>query len=123
MKRLKILLSVLVLALYFFSCTEKKGLLPVAPVTASNPCDSIKYSKDIQPILTLNCAISGCHDGTSMSVHYGVFTSWNTTVVKVNDLTFANRVITVHDMPAPSGLSQSDIQTIKCWLDKGALNN
>jgi len=99
------------------ACEYKKGLAP-KPVeeVAASPCDSVKYSADIQPLLNTYC--TGCHSGSPD------FTNYAGTKAKVDDGTFKNRVITIKDMPQTGGpISQANLDKIQCWLDKGAPNN
>lgn len=107
----------------FVSCDKKIAKIapPSAPVTASF-CDSIKYTKYIKPIITKNCAYSGCHiSGFS----YGDFTSYSGVKLKVDNSLFKTRVFDspLNPMPPSGQLSQSQRDSIKCWLDKGAPNN
>lgn len=106
-------------------------------------------SEDVQPILTANCAFSGCHAGASpaqgMSLAAGQ-TFANTVNVPANQLQTMDR-IEPNDptqsylvrkiegtqaaaggsgsrMPLNAGaLSQSDITTIREWVTAGAQNN
>lgn len=118
-------LSLVIGVVIVFACDYKKGLLPpvAPPIAAGSPCDTVKYSAHIQPILTTNCAIPLCHDGTQIAV----FTSYAGTSASVSNTTaatgFVSRVITLHNMPAPHGLPASQIAIIKCWVDAGAKNN
>lgn len=105
-----------ILALTVFSCVNKVGLPPKEVAVTPDACDSIKYSVDIQPLLSARCA--GCH---SASPNFAVYAD---TKAKVDDGTFKNRVITLKDMPLGGpALSQSELDKIQCWLDKGAPNN
>jgi len=115
------IISVLIVAAaFFYSCDKKVGLLPKAaaspPITGS-ACDSIKYSVDIQPILTANC--NSCHP----SLGPGLFSSYAGTKAKVDDGKFVLRILQIKDMPQGSSLSASDLSKIQCWIDAGAPNN
>lgn len=105
-----------IVALVVVSCVNKVGLPPQEVAVTPDACDSIKYSVDIQPLLSSRCA--GCH---SSSPNFAVYAD---TKSKVDDGTFKNRVITLKDMPLGGpALSQSELDKIQCWLDKGAPNN
>ena len=123
MKKRNLVLGVIFAAIIILACDRKKGLLPVVvPVVSGTPCDTVKYSAHIQPILTSNCATTFCHDGTQTAV----LTSYAGTKASVNDVSvngFVSRAIALHNMPAPLGLPQSQINLIKCWVDAGAKNN
>ena len=123
MKKVHYFICTLTLALAFiYSCDKKIGLLPkeslitTPPITGS-ACDSIKYSVDIQPILTANCA--SCHPANSK----GDFTNYVGTKVKVTDGTFVTRVLVNKDMPPFGALSATDRSKIQCWIDNGSPNN
>jgi hypothetical protein len=56
----------LVIAIVFYSCVYRNAedIAPVVDCTSVIP-DTVSFSKNIQPILTSNCAISNCHSGSS----------------------------------------------------------
>lgn len=111
-KNLFFLCSLAVALNLIFSCDKKIGYLPKA-----GPCDSVKYSTDIQPILTANC--NACHP----TLIFADFSNYDGTKAKVDDGKFALRVLNLKDMPLGIPLSQGDLEKIQCWLDKGAPNN
>lgn len=104
--------------LFAMACENKKGLLPEpAPAPTPSAYDSIKYSTDIQPILTNYCTF--CHSSAPVD-----FTNYAGAKLKVDDGTFKNRVLIAKDMPQIGGpISQADLDKLQCWLDKGAPNN
>jgi hypothetical protein len=104
------------------SCLKKKAnkIITTQVVTTTNQCDTTSFAKHIQPILKNSCNLSSCH-GPSLSGR-GDFSTYNTTKIKVDDGTFKNRVITLKNMP-PSGLTTTEYNLIKCWVDKGTPNN
>lgn len=105
-----------IVALIVVSCVNKIGLPPKEVVVTPDACDSIKYSVDIQPILTSRCA--GCHTSAPD------FTNYAGAKEKVDDGTFKNRVITLKDMPLGGpALSQTELDRIQCWINNGAPNN
>lgn len=121
MNALKIIL-ILVSFLFFVSCEKKVGKIQTTN-TSANVCDSIKYTKHIKPIIITNCAAnSNCHvSGFGM----GDFTSYPGLKIKIDDGSFKLRVFDSpnNPMPASGMLSQSKLDSIKCWLDKGSPNN
>ena len=123
MNALKIIL-ILVSFLFFVSCEKKVGKAEVSITTASaNFCDSINYSKHIKPIIISNCSSnSGCHVS---DFNKGDFTSYSGLKTKINDGSFKLRVFdSPNDPMPPSGtLAPSKLDSIKCWLEKGAPNN
>lgn len=97
-------------------------------VISANPCDStsdVSYSADISPILTANCAISGCHAGSTPQngIHLGVYSD-------VRQVARDGRLAgTITGSPGPqmppsgSPLSSAQIDLIKQWIAAGACQN
>ncbi|MBK9731416.1 MAG: hypothetical protein IPO83_09020 [Chitinophagaceae bacterium] len=94
--------------------------------------DSVYFEKDVLPILTSNCAMSGCHDAETQAEDVNL-TSY-TSVMNTSDVEPFNpgnsklyKVITtsdVDDRMPPSGdpLTASQIAIIEKWINQGALN-
>ena len=135
MNKFRILLAGTAGILFFaitISCDKKVGKTKVEEVTpppVAGFCDSITYNKHIKKIITANCAIPTCHvPGGGGS---GDFTSFSVLSSKVSSGLFKARVFDLPAgdpsiMPPPSNggkLAQSKLDSIKCWLDKGALND
>jgi hypothetical protein len=94
-------------------------------VTSSNgttDCDNITYSKDIDPIIKTNCAITGCHipNGTGSD-----FTTFNGIKEAADNGSLKKRMIDGNPsfMPPTGKLPQSDLDKVVCWLNAGAPNN
>ncbi|WP_185094419.1 c-type cytochrome [Marivirga tractuosa] len=89
-----------------------------AEISGIEILSGISFNNDIKAIISANCAISGCHNGTQ---------SPNFTIDN-NIIQNASRIKTRTgngSMP-PAGrpdLSNDEIQAIACWVDDGALNN
>ncbi len=105
-------------------------------------------SADVQPILTTNCALSGCHAGAQpaqgMNLSAGQMIA-NTVNVISNELPSMDRIepgqpdlsYLVHKiqgtqagvggsggrMPLGGQLTQSEINTIRAWITAGASDN
>ncbi len=107
----------------FSSCTRDPDLTNVAEV---------KYSTDVQRILSANCNFEGCHgDGGR---HVGSLTNYNAVMsyggVKAGNAHGSKlyRVMTnrsTQTMP-PSGyaeVSAADIKLLYIWIEQGAKNN
>lgn len=112
------------LLLLLSNCDKKIGKREAA--TTPPPvgfCDTITYAKHIKPIIDNNCATPGCH--VSGGSGNGDFTGYSGVLTKVNNGSFKNRVFDSpnNPMPASGMLPQKQLDLIKCWLDKGALNN
>lgn len=78
----------------------------------------IRWSSEVQNIISSNCAVPGCHNGTrppNLSTLTGVQT--NKESIKTRT---ANK-----SMPPGGGnsLSEEEIKKIGCWVDDGALDN
>ena len=112
----KIRRTVFFLFVTAISCTYDKGVVPL--------CDNVNssYSQSIRPIMESKCAISGCHDGSSYT---GNFNMYNEIKNWVDNGIFKVKVIDSKQMPPPTQppLSDKEYQQIKCWVEKGALNN
>ncbi|KAA3651745.1 MAG: hypothetical protein DWP98_02420 [Bacteroidetes bacterium] len=144
MKRVEFLLFVISFSIMFISCEHE----PIAPLPSNSaiknnegnsnedPCDSdtAYFVNDIFPIISSNCAFSGCHgngssrDGVELSTYNSIIT---TADVRPFDLSGSDlyKVITESDpnkrMPRPPAnqLSQTQISLIAKWINQGAKNN
>jgi hypothetical protein len=99
------------------------------------PCDpdTVYFLRDVMPIFSSNCAMSGCHSSTNPQK--GVNLSNYSSIISTGDVRPGNpggsdvfEVITENDldkrMPPPpaSALSAADIATIQKWINQGAKN-
>jgi hypothetical protein len=105
------------------SCENKIGKLEPKVVAPANMCDSIKYNAHIKPIIINNCAVPACHvPGGTGPEDFNTYSGVNNKVPFMK-----NRInSTTNSMPpATHGgkMSQSKIDSIECWIDKGAPNN
>lgn len=113
-----ILISVLANSCYY----DKEELLyPAGSSPGPTACGTTpaSFSADVLPLMTAKCAISGCHDATAS----GGFTFQN-----YNQISSAKELINVQaviqkTMPASGSLSPAEINTLKCWIGNGGLNN
>ncbi len=99
------------------------------------PATNVSYAKDIQPVLNLKCASSGCHDDITRASGYSL-TTWGYTVMP--PYVFLNipgnsllvqaidpQYAVTSPMP-PLGyaqLTQAQITGIETWIKEGAKNN
>lgn len=105
-----------------YSCVNDKGKLPPkAEPIATNACDSIRYTNGIKAIIDANCATSGCHDNTTKQNGFD-FSLYATVQSQVSNGRIMARAIDANPTPMPpSGkLSQSKLDSLKCWIEKGA---
>lgn len=121
--------------LFCYACAYNKG--EITPTGCSTVIDSVSFSTEIQPILTTNCAIAGCHVGNTPSGNlnleaskaYAALLKPGTGYIDTNNPTFSvlysSLVSTSKPMP-PLGqqpLSACDLKRIEIWMKEGALNN
>lgn len=93
---------------------------PVPPPTSSCASVPAKFSTDVSAIIQSSCAISsGCH-GNGSTNGPGALTTFNQ--IK-NAAAFIKSEVVSKRMPLGGSLTNSQIQSISCWVDNGALNN
>ena len=111
-------LLALFLAVFLYSCTsdnleEYYGVID---------CESlgVSFSKDIQPIISTNCAISGCHVSGTGLPDWTKYENLAANAQKVKQRTFSGEM-----PPSISGrsLTIEEVNKISCWADAGAPNN
>lgn len=119
------LLSVALFSLFLFSCRKDKAIAP-----ESCTLRTISFAADVQPIISTNCAIDGCH-GTNPNAPFTLLNYGQIdTAVRFNNLLRAIK----HEGPVPMPritplqpqarkLPDSTIRVIECWIAQGALNN
>jgi hypothetical protein len=80
-------------------------------------CDlTISYNTTIKPIISKNCNLSGCHDG-STTTSLADYITLRDGAVQIKSAVSTGR------MPKNATLSVSDKNAIICWVDNGAKNN
>lgn len=116
------------------------------PSGPSSSDTTISFASQVQPIFTANCALSGCHAGSSpqqgQNLTAGDAYSYTVNItsheepaykrvdpfnadssylyLKITGSPLISGVRMPYNKPA---LSQSDIQTIQQWINQGAKNN
>jgi len=73
------------------------------------------FAASISPIISTNCSISGCHNGSrspNLSSYNNISANASSIVSSINS-----------NMPPGNRLSQQQIDLIKCWANDGAPNN
>jgi len=131
-KKLTILGLILVtqFILIINSCTKTTTVVPVSNSPAITT--PVSFSKDIQPILTKSCALSGCHSGSiapdlSTATAYDALTngSFVNTANPSNSTVYlwltGKEAITMPD-GAPNNPSNINALML-AWIKQGALNN
>jgi hypothetical protein len=134
MKKSHSIASVLVLFI-LLACQHETPWPPISntPIR-SYDCsdDTIYFQNEILPILVSNCAMSGCHDQTSHRdgiVLTDYVSIMNSDIIKRRDADdselFEVLTETGDDlMPPPpnSPLSSENIESIRKWINQGAIN-
>lgn len=97
----------------------------IVEVSDSNDCSStqsvkitsgVSLANDIMPIISQNCAVSGCHNG-SRSPNLSSSSAIITNAASIRSQT------TSRNMPVGGSLSQTQIDMIACWVNDGSNNN
>lgn len=109
-----LLLSSFVL-LFFFSCKKDKNKL-TPTCDGSHPT----YNSAIRSIINSNCTSSGCHNSGSSR---GDFTTYSGIAPYLNNGSFKREVLTDQTMPKRDNLSQSELNSIQCWVNDGYPEN
>ena len=78
------------------------------------------FSEKIQPIISMNCAVSGCHVNGQQRPALETYDQ-----IAANANRIKSRTANGTMPPSISGLSlsQEEIDAISCWVDDGALDN
>lgn len=105
--------------LVVFSCTKDKSVLKTNSPIAS--CQST-YCLEIQAILNLKCALSGCHVG---SFPFGNFSSYGDLKARIDNGKLNKLVFEYGLMPPANAvkLNDAELKALKSWLDDGAKEN
>jgi hypothetical protein len=103
------------------SCTKDK----YAPIGINNDCDTTYYTREIKPIISNNCSISGCHNGEQSTPNYNNFEELKKEIEdKINnEPEILYRIkLPISDplhMPIDFQLNQSDIDKLESWINSG----
>ncbi|MBS1665888.1 MAG: hypothetical protein JST58_00775 [Bacteroidetes bacterium] len=124
MKNPVLLFLLIVVGLIFLNACyyDKEQLLtpPKTVGTGSSTCVKDSFAVYINPMIQTSCANgSGCH-GAGSSSGPGALTTYSQ--IKAN-ATAIQASVSAGRMPLGSPLSASQIQSITCWVNNGALNN
>ena len=116
MKRLLILATLFVglaslQACYYDSEEKLYGVIVI---------ESALWQADIEPIISTNCAIPGCHAAGSGLPDLSTYAN-----VKafVDDGSIAERVVQLQDMPPSDPLTPKEVALVEFWINEGALEN
>jgi hypothetical protein len=96
------------------------------------PDTGVSYMQHVQPLLTLRCAVSGCHDDQTRAGN-ARFTSYLATIErpgmvrpgKGDESLLYQRISgsLPHDITVPIIVNQNQIKGVKRWIDEGARYN
>jgi hypothetical protein len=111
----KFFLFLILTACSFCSCENKKAL-----PTPLDLCDRISFSENVEPILNIHCAVSGCHVS---GFPPGDFTTYEGVHAQIENGFFQSKVLGDRSMPPFDSLSKEELETLQCWVDHGAPNN
>ncbi|HVZ57468.1 MAG TPA: hypothetical protein VG870_12460 [Chitinophagaceae bacterium] len=95
----------------------------------NGPPQQVSFSGDLVPIFSANCALSGCHDGTSHNPSlvakdaYNALTGGGYVNVTVPTTSIIYSEVKSGSMPPTGALKASDTQKILDWIRNGAPNN
>ncbi len=114
-------------------CTKDKTPVPPSQVFGSN-CDTnhVYFVNDILPILSSNCAKSGCHDaathaeGYNFSNHAGAYSAIHPGNINNSKLYEVIASGGGEDMMPPAGntpLTSAQVDMIAQWITQGGLND
>lgn len=111
----------LVILSYSFQACTSENEEDIVPDDEEERCvESVSLLNDIIPIINQNCALSGCHVSGTNRVNL---------TVNENIIQYANQIKNFTQssyMPPESSekqLSESQKESIFCWVDQGALDN
>lgn len=132
-KILSISAGVLVVVITIFSCTTPPFMPDLTNLDPNEPCPDgiINFKREIQPIISSNCAFSGCHDAITAEEDV-VLDTYENIMKEVepfnpNNSPLYEYLITPDQdevMPPPPYdlLTNAQINLIKSWINQGALD-
>lgn len=117
---------IIILALLFSACEKDYLILKKIEITAP-----VSFSTDIAPILTKDCATSGCHvtgaiapDLTASKAYDDLIGLGYVDTTNAEGSVLYIRIIgTTRPMPPAARLTPDEIGYILAWIKQGAQNN
>lgn len=136
MKNTIVLMSLIVVTVLGIVACTTKPILPegfLENITPDDPCPegTVVFKRDVLPIISSNCAFSGCHDAITAADDIVLDTYENimkeVTPFDPNDSELYESIVESDPddiMPPPpyAELSNDQILVIKNWINQGALN-
>ena len=80
---------------------------------------SAKFGADVAPIISSQCATTGCHNATAAG---GIVLQTHAQISGAKARIQA-RALSEKTMPPAGPLTPAQINTIQCWINSGAPNN
>jgi len=110
-------MAVMAIGIYLISCSKDGG--DDTPALDCNTVSNKAFNAHVNPIIQSSCNVASCHAAGSTNGP-GALTNYNQV--------FANRTairtaISNGTMPQGTTLSNSQKNSIICWIDSGAPNN
>ena len=117
-------------------CTFVSGCINNSENVVAEPKSDVSFSKDVQPIFNANC--TSCHGssgGVNLSSYDALMSSngseYGTDIVIPGDANASGLVDKIEANPRFGAriptrgpfLSGNEIETIRAWINEGALNN
>lgn len=96
---------------------DNNNCMVTLTITVPRGLTGVSWASDIQPMLETNCAITGCHNGSSRSNDFRKYTSVKEFAKSIKSKTQDR------SMPFDATLTQRQIDLIACWVDDGAFQN
>ena len=108
-------LSACLLVLSWNGCQKSNYAEDHPPINNTDTCASqATYAGRIKKILDVNCAYSGCHDGTNQEPNLTQYAPASAAAVKIKQ-----RACIEKNMPASAPLSDCDITRLRVWCETG----
>jgi hypothetical protein len=103
-----------------YSCVNHDLASPF--IVDCTTASAVSYEEDIQTIIINNCALPGCHNGSSS------LPNWTDYETLAEHGAEVQRRITLplsdpDKMPKTGEISPDEREKLYCWIEQGALNN
>ena len=119
--RSRIYISLFIAVAFTQGCYYDKEELLYPGSSTPVDCTTInaKFAADVLPLISSECATSGCHDATASG---GLIFQNHAQISGAKDR-INTRAVVEKTMPAAGPLQPSEINIIRCWIESGAPNN
>lgn len=119
----------------FYSCTHKPMSSPLQIACKADTITVVSFSREILPILTSNCALSGCHSGAAPKGHLNLEAAnayeqlWQSgsgfidTENVTSSLLYSQLVSATQPMSPAGKLDTCTIALVRKWIAQKGKNN